>query len=48
LLSGNQELMNSCRSASKKMLQHEEDAVFVIIDALWEKLQQTHKLRVIK
>jgi len=48
LLSGNQELMNSCRSVSKKMLQHEEDAVFVIIDALWEKLQQTHKLRVIK
>jgi hypothetical protein len=48
LLSGNQELMNSCRSASKKMLQHEDDAVSVIIDALWEKLQQTHKLRVIK
>ena len=48
LLSGNKELMNACRSASKKMLQHEEDAVSVIIDALWEKLHQTHKLIVIK
>ena len=48
LLSGNQKLMNSCRSASKKILRHEEDAVSVIIAALWEKLQQTHKLRVIK
>ena len=48
ILSGNQELMKSCRSASKKVLQHEEDAVTIIITALWEKLQQTHKLRVIK
>jgi hypothetical protein len=48
LLSGNQKLMNSCRSASKKILRHEEDAVSVIIAALWEKLQQTHKLRVVK
>jgi hypothetical protein len=48
LLSGNRELMNSCRSASKELLRHEEDAVTVIITALWEKLQQTHKLRVIK
>ncbi len=48
LLSGNRELMKSCRSASKEILQHEEEAVTVIITALWEKLQQTHKLRVIK
>jgi len=48
LLSGNRELMKSCRSASKEILRHEEDAVTVIITALWEKLQQTHKLRVIK
>jgi hypothetical protein len=45
---GNRELMESCRSASKEILRHEEDAVTVIITALWEKLQQTHKLRVIK
>ena len=48
LLSGNRELMKSCRLISKKLLRHEEDAVIVIITALWEKLQQTHKLRVIK
>lgn len=48
LLSGNRELMESCRSASNEILRHEEDAVTVIITALWEKLQQTHKLRVIK
>jgi hypothetical protein len=48
LLSGNWELMKSCRSASKEILRHEEDAATVIITTLWEKLQQTHKLRVIK
>jgi hypothetical protein len=48
LLSGNRELMKSCRAVSKEVLRHEEDAVTVIITALWEKLQQTHKLRVIK
>jgi hypothetical protein len=48
LLSGNRELMKSCRSASKEILQHEEEAVTVIITALWEKLRQTHKLRVVK
>ena len=48
LLSGNREMMKSCRSASKKLLRHEEDAVTFIITALWKKLQQTHKLRVIK
>ena len=48
LLSGNRELMNSCRSVSKELLRHEEDAVTVIITAFWDKLRQTHKLRVIK
>ena len=48
LLSGNWELMRSCRAKSNITLQHEEDAVGMIIDALWEKLQGTHKLRVIK
>ena len=48
LLSGNQELLKSCRSAVKDVLRHEEDAVAIIIDALWKKLQQTHKLRVVK
>ena len=48
LLTGNQALMKSCRSESKKRLQHEEDAVTIILTALWKKLQHTHKLRVIK
>jgi Domain of unknown function (DUF6794) len=48
ILSGNLELMKSCRTKSQNTLEHEEDAVGIIIDALWEKLQQTHKLRVVK
>jgi hypothetical protein len=48
LLSGNWELMRSCREKSNTTLQHEEEAVSIIIDALWEKLQETHKLRVVK
>ena len=48
LLSGNWELMRSCQAKSNNTLQHEEDAVGIIIEALWEKLQGTHKLRIIK
>jgi hypothetical protein len=48
LLSGNWELMKSCRATSRQPLQHEEDAVGVIIDALWEKVRKTHRLRVVK
>ena len=48
LLSGNWELMRSCRSEARTTLQHDEEAVGIIIEALWEKLQKTHKLRVVK
>ena len=48
LLSGNWELIKSCRARSGTPLQHEEDAVSIILDALWERLQQTHKLRIVK
>jgi hypothetical protein len=48
LQSGNQELMKSCRSESKETFQHKDDAVTVIISALWQELQKTHKLRVVK
>ena len=48
LLSGNWGLMRSCRSEAKTSMQHDEDAVSIIIEALWEKLRQTHKLRVVK
>jgi hypothetical protein len=48
LLSGNKELLASCRSISKKHLYNEDDAARVIIEALKTKVGQTHKLRVVK
>jgi hypothetical protein len=48
LLSGNPKLMESCRLEVDRPLQKEEDAAAVIIKALWQNLQQTHKLRVVK
>jgi len=48
LRSGNHKLLESCRLESDNSFQHEEDAMAVIIKVLWKKLQQTHRLRVIK
>ena len=48
LMSANPDLIKSCQKASKTKIQREEDVVEVILTALWEKLQQTHKLRVVK
>jgi hypothetical protein len=48
LLSDNYKLIESCRLESDGSFQHKEDAVAIIIKALWQKLRQTHKLRVIK
>jgi len=48
LLSGNPDLLESCRLKAEGSFRHEEDAVAVIIKALWEKLRHTHRLRVIK
>jgi len=48
LLSGNHKLLESCRLKSEGVIKHDEDAVSVIIEALWKKLLQTHRLRVIK
>ena len=48
LLSGNKDLLASCRSISKEHLYNEDDAILVIMEALWKKLRQTHKLRVVK
>jgi len=45
---GNEELMASCRFVSKKAIGDEAEATQVIIRALWDKLRETHKLRVIK
>ena len=48
LLSGNKELLASCRSISKKHVYNEDDAARVIIEALRKKIRQTHILRVVK
>jgi hypothetical protein len=48
LLTGNQELMNSCRFVSKRDIATESEASSVIIERLWNQLKKTHKLRVIK
>jgi hypothetical protein len=48
LLSGNHKLIESCRLEADGSFQREEDAVAIIIKALWQKLRQTHKLRVVK
>jgi len=48
LWSGNHELMESCRFVSKNKKLNVDEASFAIIDALWEKLRKTHKLKVIK
>jgi hypothetical protein len=48
LLFGNKALLASCRSISKEHVYNEKNAAFVILEALWKKLRQTHKLRVVK
>jgi hypothetical protein len=48
LWSGNHELMESCRFVSKNKKLNVDEASFAIIDAMWEKLRKTHKLKVIK
>jgi len=45
---GNEELMESSRSVSGKTDLHEESASAIIINVLWERLRQTHALRVMK
>jgi len=48
LLSGNKELLASCRSISKKHVYTEDDAARIIIEALRKKVKQSHILRVVK
>jgi len=48
LWSGNDELMESCRFVSKNKTLNVDGASFTIIDALWERLRKTHKLKVVK
>ena len=46
--SGNVELLNDCRRLSGITFMSPDDAVSFIIKKLWEQLQKTHKLRVVK
>jgi len=48
LWSGNEELMKSCRSLMGEEEIHEDSASQLIISKLWEKLRESHLLRVIK
>jgi len=48
LWSGNDDLMASCCAIAKTDKVHEETASTIIIEALWERLRETHKLRVVK
>ncbi len=48
LTDGNEGLMASCRSLAGEDDIHEETASMVIIEALWERLSETHVLRSVK
>lgn len=48
LWSGNDRLMQACRSVSGDNDLRENDASAVIINALWKRLRKTHSLRVLK
>ena len=44
----NRELLQSCIDVSGKDDLNEDTAAFIIIEKLWEKLQETHRMRVVK
>jgi hypothetical protein len=46
--SGNTELLTDCRSISNEPIYNEDDATVVIIGVLWQKLHDTHKLKIVK
>ena len=48
LWSGNKELLADCASISIEPIYNEDDASVVILGVLWQKLQETHKLKVAK
>jgi hypothetical protein len=45
---GNKELLADCRFISKKPIRDENEAEFVIIKTLWERLRESHALRAVK
>ena len=44
---GNEDLMASCRKIAKAERLHEDTASAIIIEELWKRLKDTHKLRVV-
>ena len=44
----NTELLVDCRSISNKPIYNEDEATVVILGVLWQRLQETHKLKVVK
>ncbi len=44
----NKELLADCRTTSGEPIRDEDEATFVILMALWEKLRGTHKLKIVK
>jgi len=45
---GNKELLADCRATSGEPIRDEDEATFVILRAVWEKLRETHTLKVVK
>jgi hypothetical protein len=48
LWSGNEKLVESCLALANYPLHDEDDAAAVIVKELWQKLRQTHKLRIVR
>jgi hypothetical protein len=48
LWSGNEKLAESCLARANYPLHDEDDAAAVIVKELWQKLRQTHKLRIVR
>ena len=48
LWSGNQKLFDACMAFADYPLHNEDDAAAVIVKALWQRLRETYKLRIIK
>ena len=44
----NKELLADCRSISNEPIYNEDEATVVILGVLWQKLQDTHTLRIVK
>ena len=48
LWSDNQALLDSCRKLSGERDLHPDDATVVIVKALWRRLRETHRMKIVK